>query len=224
APLIARVPARPAAPPPAPDARPSPAPDARPSAAPDARPPPAPDARPSAAPDARPLVTRSPAVFAVALLQVALQLALDPLQGVVDGLDVAVELVGNFLVRLAFEVVHEDFPFQLAEEFAHALFDVEELLAADDQFLRIADLVAVDDVHQRPVGFLVVNRFVQRDVGVERDVLLPRGGFDGGDNLAGDAQFGERPERRQLVRPKVANRLVEADHALLDDVLAIGAN
>src|SRR5690606_38449746 len=74
---------------------------------------------PTAGPsDAAPLVGRPPA-FHLPLFQVALQLALHPLQRVVDGFHMTAQLVGNLLIRLAFQIVHEDVPFQLAEELLH---------------------------------------------------------------------------------------------------------
>jgi hypothetical protein len=91
----------------------------------------------------------------------------------------------------------------------------------DHQLLGIGHFDAADDVQQRPVRVLVIDRLVERDVRVERDVLLAGRGLDGGDDLSGDAQLGERPERRELVAPEVADRLIEAYHPFLDDILAI---
>src|SRR3954453_14639914 len=55
-------------------------------------------------------------------------------------------------------------------------------------------------------------------------MLLPRRGLDRGDDLARDAQLGKGAEGRLQVGVVVADRLVEADHAFLDDVLAVTAD
>src|SRR3954466_74607 len=55
-------------------------------------------------------------------------------------------------------------------------------------------------------------------------MLLPRRGLDRGDDLARDAQLGKGAEGRLQVGVVVADRLVEADHPFLDDVLAVGAD
>jgi len=54
-------------------------------------------------------------------------------------------------------------------------------------------------------------------------VLVAGGGLDGRDDLPRDAELGERAERRVLVDPVVPDRLVEADEALLDEVVRIAA-
>src|SRR6185437_16973202 len=59
------------------------------------------------------------------------------------------------------------------------------------------------------------------DVLVERRVLVARGGLDRGDDLARDAQLGEVAEARLAVGPVVADRLVEADEPLLDEVVRV---
>ena len=63
----------------------------------------------------------------------------------------------------------------------------------------------------------------ERDVLVERRVLVARGGLDRGDDLARDAQLGEVAKARLAVGPVVPHRLVEADEALLDEVVGIAA-
>ena len=87
---------------------------------------------------------------------------------------------------------------------------------------RVGDLARLEHVHQRPVRFLVGGeRLGQRHVRVQRDVLLPGGHLDCRDDLAGDADVGEGPEGRLAVRVEVPDRLVQADHGLLDDVLLV---
>src|SRR5690606_11810878 len=102
---------------------------------------------PPGGPTALPLGQGPPRLH-LALFQVALQLALHPLQRVVDGLHVAIQLVGDFLIRLPLQVVHEHLPLELAQELAHLPLDVQELFLADDQLLGIGHLRPRDDVHE----------------------------------------------------------------------------
>src|SRR5439155_22750217 len=53
---------------------------------------------------------------------------------------------------------------------------------------------------------------------------LAGGRLDGGDDLAGDSQLRERPERRLTLDLVVADRLVQADQRLLLDVVAVAAH
>jgi hypothetical protein len=90
---------------------------------------------------------------------------------------------------------------------------------------RVGDVVLAQQVLDRPLVLAVAAPYARdRHVLVEGLVLLAGGGLDGGDDLAGDAQLGEGPERRLAVGPEVAHRLVEADHALLLDVVGVGAD
>ncbi|MPN44417.1 hypothetical protein SDC9_191982 [bioreactor metagenome] len=52
-------------------------------------------------------------------------------------------------------------------------------------------------------------------------MLLTRRGFNRGDHLSYDAHFREGMERRLLVGLVIADCLVKADHALLDDILPV---
>ena len=54
-------------------------------------------------------------------------------------------------------------------------------------------------------------------------MLLARRRLDRGDELPRDAQLGERAEARLASGIVVADRLEQADHAFLDDVVAIRA-
>ena len=63
----------------------------------------------------------------------------------------------------------------------------------------------------------------ERHVLVQRRMLEARRRLDRRDDLARDAQFGERAERRLLVGTEVAHCLVEADEALLDQVFRVTA-
>src|SRR3954453_6430251 len=61
-------------------------------------------------------------------------------------------------------------------------------------------------------------------VAVERRVLVAGGRLHRGDDLPGDAQLREVAERGLAVRAEVADRLVEPDEALLDEVLGVAAD
>ena len=74
--------------------------------------------------------------------------------------------------------------------------DVVDLLLADKQILRIGH-ASFDHIHQRAVGFLIIERLIERNIAVERHVLLAGSGFDGRDNLALYAQLGKEDEARE---------------------------
>jgi hypothetical protein len=61
----------------------------------------------------------------------------------------------------------------------------------------------------------------ERDVLVQRRVLVAGRGLHRGDDLAGDAELGEVAKARLTVGPVVADRLVEAEQALLDQVVRL---
>ena len=67
-------------------------------------------------------------------------------------------------------------------------------------------------------------RLRERDVLVQRRVLVARGGLDRGDDLARDAELREVPEARLAVGAVVANRFVEAHEALLDQIVGVSAD
>ncbi len=66
-------------------------------------------------------------------------------------------------------------------------------------------------------------RLAERDVLVQRRVLVAGRGLHRGDDLAGDAELGEVAEARLTIGPVVADRLVEAEQALLDQVVGLAA-
>ena len=72
----------------------------------------------------------------------------------------------------------------------------DQVLAVDQHRFGIARHLLGNHVQKRPVGVLFVNRAIERHVAVQRNVLLPRRGFDRGDDLAGNAQLRERVEGR----------------------------
>lgn len=55
-------------------------------------------------------------------------------------------------------------------------------------------------------------------------MFLPCSRLDGRNDLPGDAQFGKGPEGRQFITAKIPRRLIQADHAFLDDVIPIGTD
>ena len=76
---------------------------------------------------------------------------------------------------------------------------------------------------QSPSELLARRRVAERDVRVQRRVLEARRRLDRGDDLPRHAELGEAAERRLLVGAEVADRLVEADQPLLDQVLGVAA-
>jgi hypothetical protein len=55
-------------------------------------------------------------------------------------------------------------------------------------------------------------------------VLLPRRALDCGDDLSRDAELGEGAERGLTLGLEVADGLVKADHAFLDNILFVGTD
>ena len=86
-------------------------------------------------------------------------------------------------------------------------------------------MVVVEQLLDRALVLVVAAAHAgDRQVLVERPVLLTSRRLDGGDDLPCDAELGKGPERRLAVRAEVADRLVEPDHAFLLDVVGIGAD
>ncbi len=55
-------------------------------------------------------------------------------------------------------------------------------------------------------------------------MLLPGSGLDRSDDLPGDTELGKSAKRGKFVPPKIADGLVQTDHPLLNDILAIGTD
>ena len=100
----------------------------------------------------------------------------------------------NLLIGLAVEITHEHTPFEIAEDLLHLLLNIDEFLSADHKFLRITDACAGEHVEQCAVGVLIVDGFIERHIGIERDMLLPRRRLDRSDDLPRHAEFGKRAE------------------------------
>src|SRR4051812_7897009 len=151
-------------------------------------------------------------------------LALDPLQRVVDGLGVAAEAPADVLVAVSVEVQGEDARLELRQGGRQARDERAKLLGRDDLVHRIVDGRPGDDlVERRFAVHRARGRLRERHVLVERRVLVARRGLHRRDDLARDAELGEVAEARLAVGPVVADRLVEADEALLDEVVAVAA-
>ncbi len=161
-----------------------------------------------------------------ARVQVLPDLALDALQGVVDGLRVAVDDArrsprtsgprGSSVSTR---------PSSFESALAEAADQRGQLLGRDHWRAgsSIGEPASASPSVQSESSSVARRRVAERDVLVERRVLVPGRGLDGGDDLPGDAQLGERAERRVLVDAVVPDRLVEADEALLDEVVRIAA-
>src|SRR5438874_5407889 len=161
----------------------------------------------------------------VALGQVDLELALDALEGVVDRLHVAAQLLTDLLVGAALHVEAEDVDLEAGQQVGHRVPHGTHALAGNDLLGRVGDVVVVEELLDAALaGIVAAPHARDRHVLVEGLVLLAGGRLDGGDDLAGDAQFGEGPERGLPVVAEVTHGLVQADHALLLDVVEVGAD
>src|ERR1700744_2588198 len=157
--------------------------------------------------------------------EVGADLALHPLQGVVDGLRVAFETLGNLLVGVAVEVERQHPDLEIRE-------DPGDTRQAGDEALQLfgRDHLVDRVMDARPRQDLVEGRFrvaarggrlAERDVLVQRRVLVAGRGLHRGDDLAGGAELGEVPEARLAVGAVVTDRLVKAEQALLDQVVGL---
>src|SRR5206468_2251803 len=151
----------------------------------------------------------APSVEHLARLLMRQDLALHALQGVVDRLRVTTELLGHLLVRHALEVVAQRIRLEPREPGAEAEDEALQLLRRDHAHRRVVDTRARQGIAERAlaVRLLAGGRVAERDVGVERRMLVPRRGLDRRDDLPRHAQLGEAAERCLLVRPEVAHRL-----------------
>src|SRR6185436_15323909 len=155
-------------------------------------------------------------------LQVSEHLALDALQGVVDRLGIAVQQITDLLVAAALEIAGQHLRLETRERAPQALEQALKLLGGDHAAGGIVHGRAGQGVAERAVGLrlLAGRRVAERDVAVQRRVLVAGRRLDGGDDLARDAELGEAAERR-LLRAVVPHGLVEADQPLLDEVFGV---
>src|SRR3990172_11914945 len=151
-------------------------------------------------------------------------LALHALERVVDRLRVAAEPLRHLLVRVALEVEAQGVRLELGEAGAEGEDEALELLGRDDADDGVVHGGAGERTADGGVAVLLAGRGLrERDVGVQRRVLEARRRLDGRDDLPRDAELGEAPEGGLLVGAEVAHRLVEADQALLDEVVRLAA-
>src|SRR3954452_3725587 len=86
------------------------------------------------------------------------------------------------------------------------------------------DRRAGDDLFERRLAVARARRRLrERHVLVQRRVLVARRRLHRGDDLAGDAELREVAEARLAIGAVVADRLVQADEALLDEVVRVAA-
>src|SRR5204862_7825870 len=119
------------------------------------------------------------------------------------------ELSRHRLVRLTLEVEAERVRLERRQSSAEAADERLELLRRDHADGRIVDARPRQRVAEGALalGLLAGRGVAERHVGVERRVLETGRGLDRGDDLPGDAELGERAERRLLVGPEVPNGL-----------------
>jgi hypothetical protein len=100
-----------------------------------------------------------------------------------------------------------------------------ELLGGDHLVRRIVRRGPRKQLVERGIPVTAARRrcLRERHVLVQRGVLVPRGRLDRGDDLARDAQLREVPEARLAVGAVVANRFVEPNQALLDEIVGVPA-
>src|SRR4051812_9379902 len=161
----------------------------------------------------------------VARLKVRADLALHALQRVVDRLRVAREPLGDRLVRVPVEVERQHRALELGKDARQTRHQAVQLLARDHLVHGV--------VRDRPGEDLVERRLRvagrgrggrERHVLVERRVLVAGRRLHRRDDLARDAQLREVAEARLAVGAVVANRLVEPDEPLLDEVVGVAAD
>ena len=124
-------------------------------------------------------------------LQVLEHLLFDALQGVVNSLDVAAKGLRNLLIALAVQKCAEHLPLKSGERFVNHGLDGTHFLLVDEKLFRVGD-TALNHVQQGALALFLVNGFVERHIAVKRDVFLPGGCLDGGDDLPLDTKVRSR--------------------------------
>src|SRR3954451_13377343 len=161
----------------------------------------------------------------VARLQVRADLALHALERVVHRLRVAREPLGDRLVRVPVEIERQHRALELRQHARQACHEAVQLLARDHLVHGV--------VRGRPRQDLVERRLRvagrggrgrERHVLVQRRVLVAGRRRHRRDDLPRDAQLREVAEARLAVGAVVANRLVEPDEPLLDEVVGVAAD
>src|SRR3954468_9022833 len=158
-------------------------------------------------------------------LKVRPDLALDPLQRVVDGLRVAREPLGDRLVGVAVEVERQDGALELRQDARQARDEAVQLPARDPLVHRVVRHRARKHLVERRLGVTRRRRRRrERDVLVERGVLVAGRGLHRRDDLARDAELREVAEGRLAIGAVVTDGLVEADETFLDEIVPVAAN
>src|SRR4051812_9907933 len=149
-------------------------------------------------------------------------LALHALERVVDGLAVAVEVLADARVGMPVEVEREHAGLEVGEHGREARHQRAELFGGDHLVDRVPRGRAWEDLVEGRLGLTSAGGGGREgDVAVERRVLVARRRLHRGDDLPRDAQLREVAKGRLTVRPEVADRLVEPDEALLDEVVGV---
>ena len=132
-------------------------------------------------------------------------LALDTLEGVVDGLGVAFEALSDDFVAVAVEVQRGDPARRLGEDVAEAGDEAANSSVAITRSAGSSEIGPGEDFLERRLGVATGRRRLrERHVLVERCVLVAARGLDRDDDLPRDAQLGEVAETRLAVRAVVA--------------------
>src|SRR3954462_12589871 len=122
------------------------------------------------------------------------------------------------------EVERQHRALELRQHAREARHEAVQLLTRDHLVHRIVGHRAGQHLVERRLAVAGRRRRGrERHVLVERRVLVAGRGLDRGDDLPRDAQLREVAERGFAVGPVVANGLVEADQALLDQVVRVAA-
>src|SRR5438552_685992 len=151
--------------------------------------------------------------------------ALDPLQRVVDRLRVAAEPLGHLFVARALEVELEGVVLERGQTAAEREDEALQLLRRDHDEGRLVDDRAWERIAERAFAVRVLpgRRVAERDVLVQRLVLEAGRRLDRCDDLTRNAELREAAKRRLLVGAEIANRLVQTDQALLNQVVGVAA-
>ena len=81
-------------------------------------------------------------------------LSLDPLEGIVDGLGLALETLTDRLIGVAVEIQRQDVTLQVREDARQAGDEALQLLAGDHLVRRVADGWAREDLLEGRLGVL----------------------------------------------------------------------
>ena len=155
-------------------------------------------------------------------LQVRTDLALDPLQRVVYRLRVAHQPLADLLIGVAVQIQRQHAALELGQRTREAPHQRAQLLRGDHLVDRVVHGRAGQHLVER--GHVLASpgrRGGEGDVLVQRRVLVAGGGLHRRDDLPRDAQLGEVAKARLAVGAKVADRLIQAEEPLLDEIVGV---